>query len=152
MASFQRRGEEDVIVKNEDNFLVHVSDVSPAPVTADRGWRKMDIRFILRDDLSGHSSVCFFRTLFEPGAAHEIHTHPGADEFLYVVRGRCMVGAGDDEFEAGPGSLQFIPKGKKHWLRNVDSFELVEIVGGYAGVGSLQDAGYDFIAHLADRK
>lgn len=138
-----------MIVRSDDNYVTHVSDFSPAPVTADQGWRKMDIRFILNRESSGHGSVCVFRTLFEPGAAHEIHTHPGADEFLYVIRGRCIVGAGEgEEHEAGPGTLQFIPAGKKHWLRNVDSFEPVELIGGYTGVGSLDEAGYEFIAHL----
>lgn len=140
-----------MIVHNADTFVAHVSDVAPAPVRADQGWRKMDIRFILNRDASGHGSVCVFRTVFEPGAAHEIHTHDAADEFLYVVRGRCMVGAGEsEEHLAGPGSLQFIPAGKRHWLRNIDPFEVVEIVGGYAGVGSLEEAGYNFVAHLSD--
>jgi quercetin dioxygenase-like cupin family protein len=139
-----------LIVRSEDNYLTHVSDFAPAPVTADEGWRKMDIRFILNREASGHGSVCVFRTLFEPGAAHEIHTHPGADEFLYVVRGRCVVGAGGEEYDAGPGTLQFIPAGKTHWLRNVDPFEPVELIGGYTGVGSLDEAGYEFIEHLTD--
>jgi quercetin dioxygenase-like cupin family protein len=136
-------------VRNDDTFVTHVSEYAPAPLSAEDGWRKMDIRFILNRADSGAGSVCVFRTLFEPGAAHEIHTHPGADEFLYVVRGHCMVGAGDaQEWDAGPGTLQFIPAGRKHWLRNVDPFEPVELIGGYAGVGSLEEAGYDFIAHL----
>lgn len=139
-----------MIVRTEDTYLTHVSDFPPAPVTAGEGWRKMDIRFILDRDASGHGSVCVFRTLFEPGAAHEIHTHPRADEFLYVVRGRCRVGAGKEEHDAGPGTLQFIPAGKQHWLRNIDPFETVELIGGYTGVGSLDEAGYDFIAHLTD--
>jgi quercetin dioxygenase-like cupin family protein len=139
-----------LIVSNEDSYIVHVSDIAPAPVTADQGWRKMDIRFIVTRDNSGRDSVCVFRTLFEPGAAHEIHTHPGADEFLYVASGRCMLGAGDTEYEAGPGTLQLIPAGKKHWLRNTDPFESVELIGGYTNVGSLEEAGYDFIDHLKD--
>lgn len=141
-----------MIVRDEDNFVVHVSDVAPAQVSVDGGWRKMDIRFILTRENSGHDTVCVFRTLFEPGAAHEIHTHPGADEFLYVASGRCMVGAGDKEHEAGPGTLQFIPAGKRHWLRNIDPFEPVELIGGYTNVGSLEEAGYDFIAHLNDQR
>jgi quercetin dioxygenase-like cupin family protein len=147
-----REGGDRVTVKTNDSFVTHVSDWAPAPVTADKGWRKMDIRFILNREASGHGSVCVFRTVFEPGAAHEIHTHPAADEFLYIVRGRCMVGAGEaEEYAAGPGTLQFIPAGKRHWLRNIDPFEPVELIGGYTGVGSLEEAGYDFIAHLTDQ-
>jgi quercetin dioxygenase-like cupin family protein len=138
-----------LIVRDEDNFVVHVADVAPAPVKPEQGWRKMDIRFILTRENSGHDSVCVFRTLFEPGAAHEIHTHD-TDEFLFVVSGHCMVGAGDKENEAGPGTLQFIPSGKKHWLRNTDPFESVELIGGYTNVGSFEEAGYGFIAHLND--
>src|SRR5687768_12963521 len=76
-----REGGDFVTVKTDDSFVTHVSGWAPAPVTADKGWRKMDIRFILNRDASGHGSVCVFRTVFEPGAAHEIHTHPAADEF-----------------------------------------------------------------------
>jgi quercetin dioxygenase-like cupin family protein len=84
--------------------------------------------------------------VFPPGAAHEAHRHPNADEFFYVIRGRALLGAEQEEHEAGPGTVEFVPAGKVHWLRNLDSSEPVEVVGGYLGVGSLEEAGYQLAA------
>lgn len=135
------------MIRNDDHFMVHVDEVAPRAVDPERGWKAMDIRFLLPDDVAAQG-VCLFRTVFGPGAAHEKHFHPDAAEFLYVVRGRAGVGAGAEEFVAESGSVQVIPAGAVHWLRNLDADEEVEVVGGYLGVRSLEEAGYEFVGHL----
>ena len=133
------------MLRTEKHYLAHVDEITPAPVPLDKGWRDMDIRFIATRDLTGSDAICLFRTVFPPGAAHDKHVHPHADEFLYVIRGRAGAGCGEEEFEVGPGSVQLVPRGQVHWLRNLDPERPVELVGGYLGVGSLDEAGYDFV-------
>jgi quercetin dioxygenase-like cupin family protein len=133
-----------------EHFQVNVSEVEPAPVERADGWRNMDIRFMVRGDNAGSSGICWWRTIFPPGAAHERHFHPNAAEVLYVIRGRGAAGTEDEEHEVTPGTAQYIPAGAVHWLRNLDDREELEIVGCYAPAGSLEDAGYEFVSDILD--
>lgn len=125
---------------------VALDDVPPAPVKAEEGWRGMDMRFLIGSRL-GVENVCVFRAVFAPGAAHEKHLHPDADEFSFVVRGRALLGIDDEEQVVTAGNARFIPAGRVHWLRQLDGEE-VEVVGAYLGVGSLEEAGYEFVGHV----
>lgn len=138
------------MLRTDDHYMAHVDEFTPAPVGLDEGWRNMDIRFVITEALAGSKDLCLFRTVFAPGAAHERHTHENAAEFLYVVRGRAAVGAEGDEYEAPAGTLQYIPAGKIHWLRNLDDDEPVELVGGYVGAGDLEGTGYRFISQITE--
>jgi len=129
--------------RTDAHFTVHVEEVQPAPVRVEQGWRDVDIRFLITRDAAGTGSVCLFRAVFPPGAAHQAHRHPNADEFFYVLRGRALLGAEDERHEARAGTVEFVPAGRVHWLRNLDPAEPVEVVGGYLGVGSLDEAGYE---------
>jgi len=133
---------------HDPGYVVHVDDVDPAPVRLADGWRDMDIRFVVTSDRSGSDEITFFRTVFPPGAAHERHLHTNADEFLYVISGSAAIGAGDREHPAPAGTVQYIPRGVVHWLRNLDPDEPVYLVGGYVGAGSLEASGYEFVSEI----
>jgi quercetin dioxygenase-like cupin family protein len=135
----------DTMLRTDAHFTIQLDEVQPAPVRTEQGWRDVDIRFLITRELAGSGSVCLFRALFPPGAAHESHRHPHADEFFYVIRGRALLGAEAEEHAAGPGTVEFVPAGRAHWLRNPDPVEPVEVVGGYLGVGSLGEAGYELV-------
>jgi quercetin dioxygenase-like cupin family protein len=135
---------------NHRHFQVSIDEVEPAPVRREDGWRDMDIRFVIRTDNADSSEVCFWRTVFPPGAAHERHYHPHAAEVLYVLRGRGAAGTGEEEHEILPGMAQYIPKGAVHWLRNLDQEEELEIVGCYAPAGNLDEAGYVFVSDITE--
>jgi quercetin dioxygenase-like cupin family protein len=130
------------------HFQIHVDEMEPAPVKQEQGWRKMDIRFVVSNESGGSKSVCWWRTVFPPGAAHERHYHPNAEEVLYVIRGRGAAGTGETEQEIGPGSSQYIAAGEIHWLRNASEDEELEIVGCYAPAASLDEAGYVFVSEI----
>jgi len=130
------------MIRNDDNLLVEIAaEIEPSAMRSEEGWRALEIRF-LEGSLSGSENSCLFRATFPAGARHERHHHPNADEFFYLISGRAAVGAGDEEHEAGPGFVQFIPAGKVHWLRNLDDSEPVEVVGIYVGGRTLEEAGY----------
>src|SRR5919198_2248846 len=118
--------------RQAEHFQINLDEMEPAPVRAEDGWRNMDIRFLINKDNAGADEVCFWRTVFPPGAAHERHYHPNAAEVLYVLRGRGAAGTGDAEHEVLPGTAQYIPAGAVHWLRNANPDEELEIVGCYA--------------------
>jgi quercetin dioxygenase-like cupin family protein len=121
----------------------------PAPVPAAAAWvRTMDIRYI-DQTLSGFAEVCLFHVTFEPGVERGRHRHPNASEFLAVLSGRGAWGFLDQEHEVRPGSVEMVPAGMPHWLRNTGDEPLV-IVDGYLGAGSLAAAGSESLGPLTD--
>lgn len=51
-----------------------------------------------------------------PGPA--MHVHPDFDETFYVVEGKLGFRVGDRAYEAGPGTVAFIPRGAPHTFAN----------------------------------
>ena len=76
-----------------------------------------------------------------PGSKHDIHRHPNAEEFEYLVSGRGIARVGDTDVELGPGEVVFVPKNDYHGFENSGD-EPVFMVWGYAGAASLDEAGY----------
>jgi mannose-6-phosphate isomerase-like protein (cupin superfamily) len=63
-----------------------------------------------------------------PGPA--MHVHPDFDETFYIVDGTLAFRVGDHAYEAGPGTVAFVPRGTPHTFANagqdpVRSFVLV---------------------------
>jgi mannose-6-phosphate isomerase-like protein (cupin superfamily) len=51
-----------------------------------------------------------------PGPA--MHVHPDFDETFYVIDGKLGFRVGDHAFEAGPGTVAFVPRGTPHAFAN----------------------------------
>ena len=80
-------------------------------------------------------------TVFPPGSKHDIHRHPNAEEFEYLVSGRGIARVGDADVELGPGEVVFVPTNDYHGFEN-NGDEPVFMIWGYAGAASLDEAGY----------
>lgn len=105
------------------------------------GWVNMILRWIVTKD-TGSKHVTFGSTIFPPGASHELHTHPNAEEVLYVLEGKGIAISGKEKFEINPGDTVFIPTGDPHNLKNPSNNKPLTIIFVYAGAPSLSDAGY----------
>ena len=81
------------------------------------------------------------RSVYKPGDYHEPHLHFYAEEFMYCLSGKAVVGAGDKEYILVPGDVQFAPIGEIHWLRNPFD-EPVEFIWVYSGANMPLDSGY----------
>jgi quercetin dioxygenase-like cupin family protein len=132
------------MIRDERQALVHVDEVEAAGVGRDDGWRDLVIRFV-GGDLTGSENVCFFNARFPPGATHEPHRHPNADELYFLLSGRALVGVGDDEYAIEAGTVHFVRAGEVHWLRNAQDDTPVEVAGLYIGAPSLEAAGYEHV-------
>jgi uncharacterized RmlC-like cupin family protein len=55
-----------------------------------------------------------------PGYAPPPHVHRDSDEVFFLIDGHLEVHCGDDAWEAGPGSLLFLPRGVPHRFVNAD--------------------------------
>jgi oxalate decarboxylase len=64
----------------------------------------------------------------DPGALRELHWHPNADEWLYVIHGRVRIGVFGSSgraktLEFKPGEVAYIPRGFGHYIENAGADE-----------------------------
>src|SRR3954453_10037623 len=108
---------------------------------AEDGWVDMDVRWLLTKDTVGSEHSVFGITVFPPGAKHDIHRHPNAEEWEYLVSGHGIARVGDADVELGAGEVVFVPKNDYQGLENTGAAPAF-MVWGYAGPASLDEAGY----------
>jgi uncharacterized RmlC-like cupin family protein len=66
---------------------VVVASTEPDPGLPHRGWVDMDVRWLVTKETVGSTKTVFGVTFFPPGAKHEIHRHPNAEEVEYLMSG-----------------------------------------------------------------
>jgi len=110
----------------------------------DRGWHKMDVRWMVTDKTMGAEQTVVGRTIMPPGVGskHAIHRHPNAEEWEYIVYGTAIKHVGDDTFILRTGEIAFIPRNVYHGLENASENEPLITLWGYCGAPSLEKAGY----------
>jgi quercetin dioxygenase-like cupin family protein len=115
---------------------------SDVRLTPDTGWVNMDVKWLVTDAAFGARHCVLGRTVFPPGARHEGHAHPRAEEALYVVRGRGETLDGETWYPMGVEDVVFTGTGVRHGFRNLSPTEPCETLWTYGGVSSLAGAGY----------
>jgi quercetin dioxygenase-like cupin family protein len=108
---------------------------------AEDGWIDMDVRWLVTAANVGAENSVFGLTIFPPGAKHDIHRHPNAEEIEYIVSGSGVAQVGEDDVEIAAGELVFVPKNEYHGFHNTSDGETV-MVWTYAPAASLEEAGY----------
>ncbi|MBO3750126.1 cupin domain-containing protein [Streptosporangiaceae bacterium NEAU-GS5] len=127
----------------------HPMKVTVEGVTADGalraedGWVNMNVKWLITADTVGSASTVFGITVFPPGARHEIHRHPHAEETEYIVEGHGIARVGDDDVIMGPGDIVFVPRDDYHGFVNTSETERAVMVWCYGGAASLEAAGYE---------
>jgi oxalate decarboxylase/phosphoglucose isomerase-like protein (cupin superfamily) len=116
-----------------------LSDTSLLP---SRGWHDMDVKWLITTENMGSHKTVVGRTYFPPGSKHDLHRHPNAEEWEYVLSGQGVKVVGDQEFVMEAGDVCFCPQNVYHGLRN-DSDEPLVTIWGYCGAGTLEEAGYE---------
>lgn len=128
-------------MSSREYYFKNLKEMQSAQVRPEDGWVDLNIRFVT-EAMTGFGEVCLFRASFPPGAEHQKHNHPDAAEFFYIISGYGASGCGDEEHDVEAGAFELVARGVTHWLRNVAPDESIEVIGGYLGVGSLEEAGY----------
>jgi len=113
-------------------------------LTEDRGWLKMDVRWMVTDKTMNSQMTVVGRTIMPPGVGskHALHRHPNAEEWEYIVHGTGIKHVGDETFYLRAGELAFIPRNVYHGLENASENEPLITLWGYSGAPSLEKAGY----------
>jgi quercetin dioxygenase-like cupin family protein len=121
-------------------YKVSVRETASSPGIPERGWFDMDVRWLITKDNVGASRTVFGVTYFPPGAKHETHRHPNAEEVEYLISGSGIAYIDDDAVELGPGEAVFVPQNAYHGFENNSDADVV-MAWYYAGAASLEDAG-----------
>lgn len=106
------------------------------------GWVDMQVQFLIDERTSGTDRLVVGRTVLPPGARHERHRHPNADEFLVVMSGRGTIYTDGEDEPAGEGDVVFTPAGHWHGFSNISDGDVL-LIWGWSGAGSLEGAGYE---------
>ena len=124
-------------------YRTNIRDVPLAGgLTEAQGWVDMRVQFLIDERSAGTRDLVVGRTVLPPGARHERHRHPNADEFLVVLRGSGDVYTDEGEEPAGEGDVVFTPAGHWHGFNNTSGDEVL-LLWGWRGAGSLEAAGYE---------
>jgi mannose-6-phosphate isomerase-like protein (cupin superfamily) len=70
----------------------------------------------------------------EPGQTQTVHAHESADKFYFVLEGRGSFTVGDDQKDAGAGTLVVAPAGVAHGVTNMGTERLTALVGIAPGI------------------
>jgi quercetin dioxygenase-like cupin family protein len=107
----------------------------------DEGWIDMQVQFLIDGRAAGSSELVVGRTVLPPGARHERHQHPNADEFLIVMSGRGEVYTNTGREPSSAGDVIYTPRGNWHGFDNTSDDDVL-LIWGWSGAGSLEAAGY----------
>ena len=64
----------------------------------------------------------------EPGQTQKVHAHEGADKFYFVLQGNGTFTVGDEQTDAGAGTLVVAPSGIAHGVTNIANERLSLLV------------------------
>jgi quercetin dioxygenase-like cupin family protein len=129
------------VTVDQHPFKVSVAGTAADSGIPERGWVDMDVRWLVTSESVGAKQTVFGVTIFPPGARHEIHRHPNAEEVEYLISGHGVAYVDDDAIELGPGEAVFVPQNAYHGFENTSSAEVV-MAWLYAGAASLESAGF----------
>ena len=107
----------------QHSYKVNVAELAADPTLGSSdGWVNMAVQFLVDHSNGGARKVVFGRTVFAPGeSVHQLHRHPGAEEVVYLVRGRGVATNGDEEIVLEVGDIAFHPQGEWHGFYNTSA-------------------------------
>ena len=128
-------------------YMVRYEDVKPLPLEQREDFARNAARILLgRGALP--ASGCLFRATFFPGGFHAEHLHTACDEFVFIISGHGLKGAGGKVYELRPGCAYYLPKGVPHWMKNTHPTENIEVVGFYPEATHFDDTGYRYVGPI----
>ncbi|HSJ83763.1 MAG TPA: cupin domain-containing protein [Acidimicrobiia bacterium] len=108
----------------------------------DEGWVDMRVQFLVDSLRADSDDLLLGWTVLPPGARHDRHRHPNADEFFVVLSGHGHIYTDAEDQPAAEGDVVFTRRGHWHGFNNTGD-EDVTLVWGWSGAGSLDAAGYE---------
>jgi oxalate decarboxylase/phosphoglucose isomerase-like protein (cupin superfamily) len=128
--------------------VTHPRKVAATAVAVDttldpaEGWHELKVRWLVTRELMGSDSTVVGYSVFPPGAKHDLHRHPRAEEWEFVISGSGIKHVDGVDVPIAAGDLVFSGRGTFHGVANTSS-ETLTTLWGYTGAASLEEAGYE---------
>jgi quercetin dioxygenase-like cupin family protein len=129
-------------VVNDHPLKLALADIpNDDSLTAETGWADMRVQWIITDKTVGARDHVVGITVFEPGARHHPHRHPGAEEAQYLLQGSGLARVADKDIVQNVGDTVFVPRNEWHGFENTSDGQTI-MIWTYGGAASLEQAGY----------
>jgi mannose-6-phosphate isomerase-like protein (cupin superfamily) len=125
-------------------YRVRWQDVQPDESLREaEGFNDMDVRWLVTGPLVGSKKSVVGRSVFPPGAKHDLHLHPHAEEWWVLESGEAVgqIGEKSEPFDVKKGDVVHIPQNVFHSLENQSKTEPVVLFWGFSGACTLDEAG-----------
>ena len=102
-------GDELLVAETEEEVYERLGmQWIPPTLREDRGWLKMDVRWVVTDKNQDTEMTVIGRTILPPGVGsmHALHRHPNAEEWEYCVHGTGIKHVGDESFYIRAGDIE----------------------------------------------
>jgi quercetin dioxygenase-like cupin family protein len=106
------------------------------------GWEGMQVHWLADRDHGRTETTVFNVTEFPPNRWHELHRHPGAEEYFYVLEGSGLHLTDGEPIRLVEGDVVFVPRNEWHGFAN-DTDEPALAITVLGGVAHYSDAGYE---------
>jgi quercetin dioxygenase-like cupin family protein len=135
---------EEPKVVHEHPQKIHVEAVpADQTLTSEDGWVDTSVQWIITSDsVPAARHTVFGITTFPPGARHDIHRHPHAEEVEYLIEGSGIARVGDTDVSMQAGDVVFVAKDEAHGFWNTSATSRAVMIWCYGGAASLAEAGY----------
>jgi quercetin dioxygenase-like cupin family protein len=105
------------------------------------GWHKLQVRWLVSRETQGSEHTVVGLSVFPPGAKHDLHRHPNAEEWEYVLSGSGIKHTAGRDVAISQGDIVFTPRDEYHGVANTSEHETLRTLWGYSAA-SLEEAGY----------
>ena len=120
-------------MKNMDKYFVYADDVD------NFGFDWGRLALTCAPEVNSAAQFSAGIVFVPPGQGHTRHNHPGAEEIIFILKGKGEQMIEDENGtpetrEVGPGCTVFIPESRFHATKNIGS-EAMEIFVVYSPTG-----------------
>ncbi|MDP9794035.1 quercetin dioxygenase-like cupin family protein [Catenuloplanes nepalensis] len=106
-------------------------------------WLGGGVMEVLLDGERTGGQLAVFRSQAPAGAASPAHVHSREDEIFVLLSGSAVFWIGDRRFEAGEGSVAFLPRGVPHAYRITEDADLFAVSTPAGLENFFRGAGHD---------
>ncbi len=96
-------------------YISHVNDVPKEEVNME-GTQGTFIQWLISKEQGAENYAMRLFTI-KPGGKIARHQHPWEHE-IYILRGKGIIGAGEEEVKVKEGNFLYVPPDVPHWYRN----------------------------------
>ncbi|NWF55025.1 MAG: cupin domain-containing protein [Syntrophaceae bacterium] len=100
----------------KNKYRLRLADGRSEPIPGLEGASRI---ILIDEEQVGAQDITFGYSKYKPKSSlHKKHTHPQAEEIMYILAGRGIGGVIDEELELRPGDTLWVPRGAVHWFYN----------------------------------